>query len=162
MVERLLAFAIDFISAAIPLLIIAWLITLIFKKYRKEFLVGAVSLALLSSLTQLYKSFGNNDKLTNVETSKKSSQKSIVFTDEEKGRIERIIIGIQQDDPSFLTKDVHKEFWSILESQGELSKKEIADLKDAYTSATRDMQYFYEDALISLNSGEPFISEKRK
>ncbi|PEL13290.1 hypothetical protein [Bacillus sp. AFS017336] len=171
---ELLTFLIDFVIAAIPILLIAWLICLIFKKHRKEVLLGALSLALLSSFVQFYKSFDTKSfinsitskketkKETDKELQKEQSQKSVEFRDLEKGRIERIIIGIQQNDPSFLTQEVHKEFWDILESHGELSENQIDVIKEPYISATTEMGYFYEDAIISLNSKEPFISNKRK
>jgi hypothetical protein len=61
------------------------------------------------------------------------------------------------------TKEVHGEFWAILEKQHKhWSEKELETLKDQLVGVSLIyMKYYWEDALESLKKGSPIKNSKR-
>lgn len=76
-------------------------------------------------------------------------------------RYEKIYKGVIQDQ-NFLTPQVHQEFWGMLNAEG-LSSAQIKDLREQMSGVITVYQpLFWQDALKSLESGQPCKSPQRE
>lgn len=63
----------------------------------------------------------------------------------------------------YLTKDVHHEFWNIVDKHIKMNSSELEKLRFlASVSSLVYMRYFYEDMLISLERHSPYKSLNRE
>jgi hypothetical protein len=80
----------------------------------------------------------------------------------EKTRFMEIILGVIQD-PTYLTPNIHAEFWVIVDKVGPLTPAEIEKTRDMMTGMfTTYNRYFFEDALWALKIERPFKSIQRE
>jgi len=85
----------------------------------------------------------------------------LLFAQPPTARFEQIIKGVMQDE-SFRTAQVHQEFWSML-TVGGASVAQIRDLRDKMTGMLTVYQpVFWQDALESLRTGQPYKSVQRE
>ncbi|SDW15280.1 hypothetical protein SAMN05518855_1001441 [Paenibacillus sp. CF384] len=61
-----------------------------------------------------------------------------------------------------LTPETHRQFWELVDEVG-ATEEELATMKDLLAGPiVIYMKYFFEDALISLDSGTPYKSDERE
>lgn len=80
---------------------------------------------------------------------------------EQQGLAVQEIVRTVMQDPTYLTPEVHAEFWRLIRGDT-LSPDELAQVRENFTDLTAPyMRLFFQDALESYRSGQPVKSRAR-
>ena len=92
-----------------------------------------------------------------------TTQLDTEFSSSDEAKIREIITGVLSNNPEYLTKDVHDQFWVILQKYGYSPiENDLNKIKYQFASLNTEMKYFYEDALISYQNGKVMKSDIRE
>lgn len=73
-----------------------------------------------------------------------------------------IIVSVMQD-PTQPTLATRQEFWQLIDPSGQtLSNDQINRLADAFAGLAEYQRYFWQDASVSLSTGQPYKSQDRQ
>ena len=91
-----------------------------------------------------------------------SYSNEIVDNAKDKARVHEIISKTMRFE-NYLTKDIHYEFWNIVDKHIKMNNSELKKLREIATVSTVEyMRYFYEDMLISLEGHSLYKSLDRE
>lgn len=144
---------------------VVYFIGFIISKKRKSLKPIRISTILVIAL--IFSAIGTYPSLNDIKVENEGesivNQNSVnSMTPEDIQKVQEIIRKVVQE-PGYLTTEIHNEFWSIINKYGNVSKENIEQIRDLVTGiSNKYMKYFYQDALISMQRGNPYKSAERE
>ena len=124
------------------------------------FFLATVTPISLTSVSDTITDGSGASSFMTVAYAQKQAAKKNRLTPQEMNQVNTIIAGVLRS-PQFLTGEIHRQFWGIMNSRG-VSNEVLKEFRQITSGWHINYQkYFWQDAYHSLNSGHPYKSKYR-